>query len=148
VPILVGSFQDLMEAGREPIEEDSVGRFVSALGEVEATYPQRVAYIGGIDLCHVGPQFGDPAPVDATLRDAVRRFDAQLLDRAVALDPRGWFATAAAIHDRWRVCGLAATYTMMHVLGPASGALLSYDQAVDPQGSCCVSFASVAYHAD
>ena len=56
---------------------------------------KRVAYIGGIDLCHVGPEFGDPNPVDPGLQEQVRSFDDRMLDRAAACDPGGWFRTAA-----------------------------------------------------
>src|SRR5262249_1628923 len=75
VPILVGSFQDLMEQGTEPIDDPEVRRFVDALRRVEAGSGKRVAYIGGIDLCHVGPEFGDPDPLDAATLEEVRRFD-------------------------------------------------------------------------
>jgi hypothetical protein len=51
------------------------------------------------------------------------------------------------VHNRWRVCGLAATYTMLHAMGPARGRLLKYDQAVNAERTCCVSFASLAFHA-
>jgi hypothetical protein len=70
-----------------------------------------------------------------------------MLDHAVANDPAGWFGTAAKVGNRWRVCGLAATYTMLHAMGPAQGRLLKYDQAVDAAGTCCVSFASLAFDA-
>ena len=59
VPILVGSFHDLMEKGVEPIADPEVSRFVQALRVAESASGKRVAYIGGIDLCHVGPEFGD-----------------------------------------------------------------------------------------
>ena len=106
-----------------------------------------MAYIGGIDLCHVGPEFGDPNPVDPVLQEQVRRFDGEMLDRAAAGDAEGWFRTAGAIGNRWRVCGLAATYTFLHAIGPAQGRLLRYDQALDDRRTCCVSFASMAFHA-
>ena len=71
-------------------------------------------------------EFGDPDPVDDATLDEVRRFDAAMLDRAAAADPAGWFGTAAEVNNRWRVCGLAATYTMLHAMGPARGRLLKY----------------------
>ena len=146
VPILVGSFQDLLERGVDPIDDPEVRRFVEALRAVEAASGQRVAYIGGIDLCHVGPEFGDPNPVDVALQEQVRHFDGVMLDRAAAGDARGWFRTAAGVGNRWRVCGLAATYTFLHAIGPAQGRLLRYHQALDEGRTCCVSFASMAFH--
>ena len=147
VPILVGSFHDLMERGIDPIEDSEVRRFIEALRVAEAASGKSVAYIGGIDLCHVGPEFGDPSPVDSILQEQVRQFDGAMLDRAAAGDPRGWFRTAGAVGNRWRVCGLAATYTFLHAIGPARGRLLRYNQALDDRRTCCVSFASMAFQA-
>ena len=80
VPILVGSFHDLMERSVDPIEDPEVGRFIEALRVAETTSGKSVAYIGGIDLCHVGPEFGDPAPRrsgHSRAGAAVRRRDAR-----------------------------------------------------------------------
>jgi AmmeMemoRadiSam system protein B len=146
VPILVGSFQDLLERGIDPIEDPKVRRFVDALQSAERAGGKKVAYIGGIDLCHVGPEFGDSDPVDTRLQDVIRRFDQEMLDHAAAGNASRWFQTAAEISNRWRVCGLAATYTLLHAIGPAQGRLLKYDQALDDRRNCCVSFASMVFH--
>ena len=147
VPILVGSFHDLMTAGVEPIASDEVRGFVEALKAAEAASGKKVAYVGGIDLSHVGREFGDSWLVDDPALDRLSRFDHEMLDRAAAVDPTGWFGTAARGRDSTRVCGLSATYTMMHAMGPARGRLLRYSQAVDAARRCCVTFASVAYEA-
>ena len=144
VPILVGSFHDLMESGRNPIDDDRVKRFVNAARSVEKAYSGRVAYIGGIDLGHVGPDFGDPNLVDDPTLEHLREFDAGMLDRVSRGDAEGWFADAASVGNRFRVCGLAATYTLLKTLGPVKGRLLRYDQAVNPERTCCVSFAGLA----
>jgi MEMO1 family protein len=146
VPILVGSFHDLLVRGVDPIDDLDVRRFVDSLRSAERASGQNVAYIGGIDLCHVGPEFGDANPVDSGLQDTVRRFDHEMLDHAASGDPSAWFQTAACVSNRWRVCGLAATYTMLHAMGPAQGRLLRYEQAVDDRRTCCVSFASMVFH--
>lgn len=148
VPILVGSFYDLMDRGVDPIEDAGVRRFVGALKAAEAESGRKVAYIGSIDLCHVGPEFGDLEPVGPATLDRVGAFDRAMLARAAEVDPAGWFETAAEVGDRWRVCGLAATYVMLHTIGPARGRLLKYAQAVDARRTCCVSFASLAFDAE
>jgi AmmeMemoRadiSam system protein B len=145
VPILVGSFTDLLRRKVDPIADDEVRRFVQALRAAEAQSGRKVAYVGGIDLCHVGPDFGDPEPVSSETLDRVRSFDSTMLGRAAAVDPVGWFGAAADVGDRWRVCGLAATYVLLHAIGPARGRLLKYAQAVDDRRSCCVTFASLAF---
>jgi MEMO1 family protein len=35
---------------------------------------------------------------------------------------------------------------MLHAIGPARGRLLNYRQAIDARRTCCVSFASMAFH--
>ena len=145
VPILVGSFHDLMREGVDPIDDPEVRRMVEALRSAERASGKEVVYIGGIDLCHVGPEFGDPTGVDDSTLEEVRAFDRAMLDRASAADAPGWFSKAAEIRNRWRVCGLAATYTLLRTIGPAEGRVLDYDQAVNPARTSCVTFASVAY---
>jgi AmmeMemoRadiSam system protein B len=145
VPILVGSFHDVMEEGIDPIDRDEIRAFVEALKTAQQESGKRVVYIGSIDLSHVGPEFGDAQPVKVETLQEVRGFDGAMLERAVALDPRGWFQTATAVENRWRVCGLAATYVMLHTIGPARGRLIDYAQAVDERGNCCVTFASMAF---
>ena len=113
----------------------------------EASSGKSVAYIGASILCHVGPEFGDPGPVDPGIQEQVRQFDGAMLDRAAAGDAQGWFRTAGAVGNRWRVCGLAATYTFLHAIGPAQGQLLRYNQALDERKTCCVTFASMAFKA-
>ncbi len=144
VPILAGSFHDLLEDGLDPIADPEVNRFVAALREAEASCGRKVAYIGGIDLCHVGPEFGDPRRLDDEMLGEVRSFDSALLRRAEAGDPAGWFREAIEVQNQYRVCGLAATYTLLHAIGPCRGRLLRYDQAVNPERTCGVTFASMA----
>jgi AmmeMemoRadiSam system protein B len=148
VPILVGSFHDLMQGGADPKTDPEVARMIEALRSAEAASGKKVAYIGGIDLCHVGPEFGDLSAVDDATLGKIRVFDEAMLDRAASRDAAGWFSKAAEVANRWRVCGLAATYTLLEAIGPARGRLLSYDQAVNPTRTCCVTFASVAFEAE
>lgn len=147
VPILVGSFHDLMERGIDPIQDREVHRFVEALRAAERTAGKRVAYIGGVDFGHIGREFGDPDLLSSRVLGALRDYDTLLLKHASVGDARSWFREATAVQDRWRTCGLAATYTFLHAMGPSEGRLLGYDQAVNPERTCCVSFASMAFHA-
>ncbi len=148
VPILAGSFHDLMREGHDPGDDPEVAAFLGALEEVEHASGKRVVYIGGIDLCHVGPEFGDPEPVTDQFAQHVRHFDQAMLERAAATDARGWFQTAATVQNRFRVCGLAAGYSMLRTIGKGEGKLLRYDQALNTERTCCVTFASMSFHAE
>ena len=47
--------------------------------------------------------------------------------------------------DAHRICGLSPTYVLLETIRPSRGELLRYDQAVEPDGTSCVSFASMAF---
>jgi AmmeMemoRadiSam system protein B len=145
VPILVGSFHDLMHAALDPIEQPEIRRFVQALRAAESASERPVAYIGGIDLAHLGPEFGDPGPVTAQDLQSLRQFDSTLLHHAASSDPEAWFRHVAQTHNRYRICGLSTTYTMLHAMGPTRGQLLRYGQSTSSDRRCCVSYASVAF---
>ena len=125
--------EQVMQTAREQIERK--------IQELRAASANFLAHC----LESVGPQFGDHSPISDETAQEVRSFDAALLDRAVQGDAKGWFERAAEVNDRYRVCGLAATYTMIHAMGPARGSLLRYDQAINAERTCGVTFASVAY---
>jgi hypothetical protein len=99
----------------------------------------------GVNLCHVGPEFGEPHPIDGKLQETVRQFDGEVLDHAAAADPAQWFQTSANISKPCGLCGLAATSTMFHAIAPATGRL-RYHQAVDDGRTSCASFASMEFH--
>ena len=74
---------------------------------------------------------------------------AQLLEAACRADCRRIFRARGRAAGRNRICGLSPTYT--HARSGASrerGELLKYDQAVELDGTSCVSFASLAFYQD
>ena len=123
-------------------------RFVEAFRSGRGGEPRQERWrtSGGIDLCHVGPEFGDPDPVDMarpsdTVRGgSTRRCSAgprRTTPRAGSGRPRG--STTAGL----RLRPGRHLHRMLHAMGPARGRLLRYSQAVDPaERTCCVSFAS------
>jgi len=146
VPILVGSFQPFVEHRREPTDTPAVADFVSALRETVDARDEEVCFVSGVDLAHIGRQFGDEALLDKDRLTAQWTDDQQLLSKACAGDSTGWFDHIASQQDRNRICGLAPTYTMLEAMCPGRGELLKYDQAVAEDGTSCVSFASVAFY--
>ncbi len=75
-------------------------------------------------------------------------WDLRLLDAACRADSAGFFNHVAGVKDENRICGLSPTYTMLEVMQPARGELLKYDQAVEPDGTSCVSFGSLAFYGE
>jgi MEMO1 family protein len=142
VPILTSFVHEAMYTGRNPRDHVEARRFIEALGETIAAYPGRVCIIGGVDLAHVGPQFGDPDPVDDQTLGWLEGEDRSMLEAVETGDPDAFYESIAKDRDRRRVCGLTPIYTFLQVI-QKQGKLLKYNQAPDPYGT--VTFASVAF---
>jgi AmmeMemoRadiSam system protein B len=146
VPILVSSFYEFIAAGCQPDASPEIAAFIAALKATVAEHPGHVGYIGGVDLAHIGPEFGDPQRLGVRRLAQLAGDDRELLQRICRTDARGMFRHVAAQDDGNRICGLAPLYVLLEAIGPASGELLRYDQAVAPGGLACVSFASAAFY--
>jgi AmmeMemoRadiSam system protein B len=146
VPLVVGSFQDCVETGQAPSEASDIRRMIAALRAAERETKEPICYLISGDLAHIGPKFGDLAPVAEPLLALSRQQDEALIQRAEAADPLGYFQVIAEEADGRRICGLPPTYTVLEALRPARGRLLHYDQFVHPRGHESVSFASMAFY--
>ncbi len=146
VPILVDSFHPFVLHHRSPGESPAVGDFSAALRETIAECGKQVCYIAGVDMAHIGQQFGDEQLLDDSRLTQQWQADQTLLAAACEGDTEGWFVHVAAVQDRNRICGLAPTYTMLHAMQPERGEILRYDQAVAEDRTSCVSFASMAFY--
>ena len=148
VPVLTGSFHEFVTQNTSPADSPQVAAFVSAMQQTAAEYAGRICYISGADLAHIGQRFGDRAFLDADRLKEQAENDRQLLDTACRADADAFFQHIAQQQDRNRICGLSPTYTMLQVMRPGRGELLKYDQAVELDGTACVSFASLAFYRD
>jgi AmmeMemoRadiSam system protein B len=146
VPLVVGSFQDSVEAGSQPAFRPDVARMIDAVRRVETETTEPICYIISGDLAHIGPKFEDPEPVSEPQLAHSRQQDHAILRQAEACNPAGYFQVIADEGDRRRICGLPPTYTLLEAVHPRSGKVLHYDQYVHPRGFESVSFASVAFY--
>jgi AmmeMemoRadiSam system protein B len=155
VPLVVGSFHDCIACGSEPIEANDIGRMISALRAVERERQEPICYIISGDLAHIGPKFGDAAPVNPSLLAHSRRQDFALLHelgggplarRTSPPDAAAYFRIISGEGDARRICGLPPTYLVLEALHPGRGEVLHYDQYVHPHGYESVSFASVVFY--
>uniref|UniRef100_A0A832MKV9 AmmeMemoRadiSam system protein B n=1 Tax=Eiseniibacteriota bacterium TaxID=2212470 RepID=A0A832MKV9_UNCEI len=126
VPILCGGFHALVEAGRTPAEDPTMGALVEAVREAEAALGGTTVYVAGVDLSHVGPRFGDGA-VDEAVRDEVRARDQAALGAAEHGDAAAWFESIAQHDDSTRICGFAPTWAMLRCADPGRGRVLRYE---------------------
>ncbi len=146
VPILVDSFQDFLLDGGTPDGSPEVQAFVAAVRAAAQRHSGKVCYISAADFAHIGRHFGDPWLVDRQRLAGQEADDRKLLAAAGRCDAAALFDHIAGQSDRSRICGLAPTYTMLEIIHPSRGELLKYDQAVEEDGTSCVSFASMAFY--
>ncbi|MCI0342285.1 MAG: AmmeMemoRadiSam system protein B [Planctomycetales bacterium] len=145
LPLLVSSFHRFVEGGRSPLEDPRIAGTIEGLREVLREAGAAARVVGGVDLSHVGPRYGDGQPVTPGKRVAVESYDQAVLRPALAGDAERWFSAVAAEADRTRICGLSAIWSFLSLLPAAPGRMLKYGQADDPPTGSIVSYAAVAY---
>jgi AmmeMemoRadiSam system protein B len=144
VPILVGSFHEMVGAGEMPGFDERVRRFIDALLAELSADSRRVLIIAGVDFAHVGKKFGDSYRADEKVAQWVKSEDLALIENILRGDPEGFFADVAKDKDARKICGLSPMYTQLELLRGHRARLLMHDIAMEPQTESAVSFASLA----
>ncbi|MBI2364663.1 MAG: AmmeMemoRadiSam system protein B, partial [Deltaproteobacteria bacterium] len=133
VPILVTSFHSMLINRTPPEQTSSVGTFLRALRELAERESRRVCFVAGVDLAHVGRQFGDRDPITDDFLKWVEAEDQRLVERLAARDAPGFFNEIAKDQDRRRVCGFSPLYSLIHLVNGSQGNHLHYGQAFTPE---------------
>jgi AmmeMemoRadiSam system protein B len=144
VPILVGSFHEMVQSGENPSYDPRVSGFLDALRTELATENRRTLILAGVDFAHVGKKFGDTFSADERIAQWVRSEDLALIENIKRGDPDGFFADVIKDRDARKICGLAPMFTQLELLRDHKGRLLMHDIAMEPQTESAVSFASIA----
>ncbi|MBX3280388.1 MAG: AmmeMemoRadiSam system protein B [Acidobacteria bacterium] len=146
LPILCGPFVKALLSGDPPEADDDVRRFLDTLGELGDEFNQRLIWVLGVDLSHIGARYGDPNPATSFYGEMldVRQRDEERIERVCAGDARGFFDLVYPNRDPLKWCGLSPIYTFLAAQPEAKGRLLKYDQwNIDEQS--VVSFAALEF---
>jgi MEMO1 family protein len=146
VPILCGPFAESLQSGRPPETNAAVAHFFEALQELAQGQGDRLFWVLGIDLAHVGRRYGDAfaAVADRGTMAAVAEQDRQRLESLCEGDLGKFFELLRTNEDELKWCGYSALYTFARAVPRARGRVLRYEQwNIDPQS--VVSFASVEF---
>jgi hypothetical protein len=146
VPILCGSFDDYFDQQRHPEDDALVSEFLDALRSMTAASGKRVCFIAGVDLSHMGPQFGDSEHAGTLVRSEIKRDDLEVLNKVAALDADGFYREVARHKNKHRICGLPAIYALLRTIDASHGEILRYDQGPTPDGRSIVSFAAMVFY--
>ncbi len=148
LPILCGSFGRHIHESGFPEDDDHVKRFLGAMGEMAAREKERLVWVLGVDMAHMGVRYGDRFAARAEQGEMalVRERDEQRISRVVASDARGFWDLVKENRDdddlKW--CGSSAIYSFMKAVPGARGSLRRYEQwNIDEQS--VVSFAGMSF---
>jgi len=145
VPVLCSAFHHLLKPGESVESLVEFASFTGALRDLITQHDGNVCLIASVDFSHVGPRFGDPAPLSPSQLRVLEIQDRSLLARVAELDLEGFLEAIRENSDRTRIDAVPAICTMLRSLVLEKGNLLKYAQAVDPAGQSCVSFASMFF---
>lgn len=145
VPILVSSFHPMVQSDTLPERDPQTGDFLKVVGDLAGNESRRVCFVAGVDLAHVGTQFGDEEAVTPAFLKWVKEEDHRLIEKLTARDAEGFFHEVAKDRDRRRICGFSPLYSLIHLLDGSRGRSLKYSQAFTPETRSAVTFASVVF---
>lgn len=147
LPILTGSFYEFLESAGLPDDDEAFAAFPRALRKALETSGQRVCFVAGADMSHIGAKFGDEEPITEELLAQARADDLAMLKLMESGNPEGFFRFLQESGDKQKVCGLPPIYTMMRSMQPGcTGRLLDYDLNLETPTQSFVTFASMGFY--
>jgi AmmeMemoRadiSam system protein B len=146
LPVLCGSFVQSLNGGGAPEDDPAVARFLGALREIAAREADRLFWVLGIDLAHIGPRYGDSFAAEAGqgMMTGIAKQDAERIERVLAGDAQGFWERVKQHNEDLRWCGASTLYTFLAAVPGVKGESLCYEQwNIDEQSA--VSFAALAF---
>lgn len=123
----------------------SVDAFTQALTESLAELGGETLFIASSDLSHVGPQFGEPKPVDEERSAEVEQHDRAMLAHFLGGDRQGFIEAMEWAKNPTRWCSIGNMAALLSLVGDgATPELLDYRQARDDKGGAMVSAVACA----
>jgi hypothetical protein len=146
LPILCGAYAHSLYRGGRPEDHDGVKRFLDALGELRDREGDRLFWILGVDMAHMGVRYQDDfaAVAGKGVMEEVGGRDEQRIERINAMDAAGFWDLVQQRHDDLKWCGSSPFYTFLKTAPEARGELLRYEQWNIDERSV-VSFAGMAF---
>jgi AmmeMemoRadiSam system protein B len=146
LPILCGPFVKSIFEGGRPEETEHVARFLDAVGNMAAREGERLFWVLGVDMAHMGRRYGDPllATADTGEMLQVKERDSQRISQLALGDAQSYWSLVQEKNDDLKWCGASPFYTFLKVMPKMRGELLDYRQwQIDPQS--VVSFGALRF---
>ena len=111
---------------------------------------KKVCFIAGVDMAHVGRHFGDKEWLSSERLRRIGERDQHYLTAIKRGDKKALFEHICEDGDARRICGFPTMYTILDVLERMGKRyecdVINYEQAVDDQADCAVTFAGAAMY--
>ena len=146
LPVLCGSFAASIRGGGKPEDDAGIQRFFDALSEMATREGERLLWVMGVDLAHMGKRYGDPFPARANEGPMahVAEADRWRIGLLESGDAAGFWNAIQEDGDPLKWCGSAPLYTFLKAVPTARARLLGYEQwNIDEQS--VVSFGALAF---
>lgn len=147
LPILCGSFARSIENGGLPEDQDRVRRFLDAIEMIAGRESERLLWVLGVDMAHMGVRYGDKFAAQANTDEMthVEQRDKQRIECINQSDSRAYWDLVKENREDLKWCGSAPLYTFLKAVPQARGTLHRYQQwNIDDQS--VVSFAGMSFH--
>src|SRR5262249_37403314 len=120
--------------------------FLGTLGDMAAHEGNRLFWVLGIDMAHMGRRYGDPLPTAADQGQMleVGGRDRARIDRIREGDSRGFWNLVQERQDDLKWCASAPVYTFLKAVPEARADLRRYQQW-NIDGESVVSFAALTF---
>lgn len=130
LPILCGSFLKSLYDGGLPEETEQVKRMFGSLGDLAAREGNKLCWVLGVDMAHMGQRYGDrfEAIADNGQMLEIARRDRQRIASMESGDARGFWEQVQQNQDDLKWCGSSPIYTFLKSVPNARGQLKHYQQ--------------------
>ena len=136
LPLLCGSYARSIHLGGPPEQSDDVRRYLDALRAMETRHGDKLVWILGVDMAHIGRRYDDEALATANTGAMldVERKDRRRIDSLNAGETDDFWAQVQEGRDPLKWCGSAPFYTFLRTMPSARGELLDYEHwQIDPE---------------
>jgi AmmeMemoRadiSam system protein B len=148
VPILCGSLFEHLILGESsrPRDFEELTPALDCLAEMIAEPGSQTLLVAGVDMCHIGPKFGDRKPGIQIARDS-KAHDRALLDHLTAMDVEKFCSESKYVRDRYHVCGFSVLSMLLEILPEGvKSKELGYHIWHEAPTQSAVSFAAAAFY--
>ncbi|MCJ7579233.1 MAG: AmmeMemoRadiSam system protein B [Candidatus Aminicenantes bacterium] len=142
VPILFGSFHDVLSSYSRPTQIPDLNVFLEKLRTILSMLSSDAICVAGVDFSHIGPKFGHTESSDSLIQKA-RAHDKGLIESICSGDTKEFWEKTQRVNGYYNVCGFSAISCLLEVLPKVKGRLLGYDFWEEEPTQSAVSYAAI-----